>query len=185
MTITGSGFTGTSSVTFAGTPAQSFKVVGDTTITAVTPVAFEAGTAQVAITTPGGVVTGSYAYSARLRPTTARADPSSSDERIPGRTRNNSQRAAEADRASATRTDAGTFISRPGRFALPGGPSIQFSKISGEETFGRRSPEFAATLSKAIARPSAVSRAHAVKVLMALRFIQVMKTPQIEFSFRR
>ncbi len=62
VTITGSGLTGTSAVTFAGVNAQSFKVLSDTTITAVTPVAFESGLAQVDITTPGGVVIGYYTY---------------------------------------------------------------------------------------------------------------------------
>ncbi len=62
VTITGSGFTGASQVTFAGTNAKSYTIVNDTTITAVTPVAFIAGTAQVAVTTPGGVVTGTYTY---------------------------------------------------------------------------------------------------------------------------
>jgi len=64
VTITGSGFTGSTVVTFAGTNATSFTVVNDTTITAVTPVAFEAGLAQVDVTTPGGVVFGYYTYSA-------------------------------------------------------------------------------------------------------------------------
>ena len=64
VTITGSGFTGTSAVTFAGTNAQSFTVVNDTTLTAVSPVAFEAGLAQVDVTTPGGVVFGYFTYAA-------------------------------------------------------------------------------------------------------------------------
>ncbi len=62
VTITGSGFTGASSVTFAGANAQSYKVVSDTTITAVSPVAFENGLAQVDVTTPGGVVYGYFTY---------------------------------------------------------------------------------------------------------------------------
>jgi uncharacterized protein (TIGR03437 family) len=64
VTITGSGFTGSTVVTFAGTNATSFTVVNDTTITAITPMAFEAGLAQVDVTTPGGVVFGYYTYSA-------------------------------------------------------------------------------------------------------------------------
>jgi uncharacterized protein (TIGR03437 family) len=64
VTITGTGLTGTSAVTFAGTNAQSFKVVNDTTVTAVSPVAFEGGVAQVNVTTPGGVVSGTFTYSA-------------------------------------------------------------------------------------------------------------------------
>ncbi len=64
VTITGTGFTGSTVVTFAGTNATSFTVVNDTTITAITPMAFEAGLAQVDVTTPGGVVFGYYTYSA-------------------------------------------------------------------------------------------------------------------------
>ena len=64
VTITGSGFTGSTVVTFAGTNATSFTVVNDTTITAISPMAFEAGLAQVDVTTPGGVVFGYYTYSA-------------------------------------------------------------------------------------------------------------------------
>lgn len=62
VTITGVGFTGTSSVTFAGVAAKSFTVVNDSTITAVSPVAFESGLAQVDVTTPGGVVFGYFTY---------------------------------------------------------------------------------------------------------------------------
>ena len=68
VTITGSGFTGSTAVTFAGTNATSFTVVNDTTITAITPVAFEGGLAQVNVTTPGGVVFGYYTYSATPTP---------------------------------------------------------------------------------------------------------------------
>jgi len=62
VTITGAGFTGATAVTFAGTNAQSFTIVNDTTITAVSPVAFEAGLAQVDVATPGGVVFGYFTY---------------------------------------------------------------------------------------------------------------------------
>jgi len=69
VTITGSGFTEASSVTFAGVPAQAtnafpqgFAVVSDTTIMAVSPMAFEPGLAQVDVTTPGGVVFGYFTY---------------------------------------------------------------------------------------------------------------------------
>ncbi len=62
VTITGVGFTGTSGVTFAGVAAASFTVVNDSTITAVSPVAFESGLAQVDVTTPGGVVYGYFTY---------------------------------------------------------------------------------------------------------------------------
>jgi uncharacterized protein (TIGR03437 family) len=71
VTITGSGFTGTTGVTFAGANAQSFTVVNDTTLTAVSPVAFLAGTAQIVVTTPGGTASTSFQYSATA--TSARA----------------------------------------------------------------------------------------------------------------
>nr|WP_269330170.1 IPT/TIG domain-containing protein [Kineosporia babensis] len=52
LTLTGSGFTGASSVTIAGSP-NPFSVVNDTTITLTTP-AHAAGNTPVAVTTPGG-----------------------------------------------------------------------------------------------------------------------------------
>jgi hypothetical protein len=51
--ITGTGFTGASSVTFGGTPAASFTVNSGTSISAVTP-AHAPGFAQVQVTTPFG-----------------------------------------------------------------------------------------------------------------------------------
>ncbi len=56
VTITGTTFTGASSVTIGGTPA-SFTVVNPTTITATTP-AHAAGVVDIAVTTAGGVGTG-------------------------------------------------------------------------------------------------------------------------------
>lgn len=53
MTVTGTGFTGATSVTFGGTAVISFTVVNATTITCVTP-ARAAGPASVLVTTPGG-----------------------------------------------------------------------------------------------------------------------------------
>ncbi|MEV8422826.1 IPT/TIG domain-containing protein [Streptomyces niveus] len=53
VTLTGTGFTGATSVTFAGLPATSFTVNSATQITAVTP-AGGAGAAVVTVTTPGG-----------------------------------------------------------------------------------------------------------------------------------
>src|SRR6185437_11311614 len=77
VTIKGSGFLNSSAVTFADVNAASFHVVDDNTLTAVTPKAFEAGLAQVDITTPGGVVLGYYTYSATAtaseRPASSRA----------------------------------------------------------------------------------------------------------------
>jgi len=51
--ITGSGFTGTTSVLFGNTPATSFTVVCDSVMNAVTP-AHPAGTVRISITNLGG-----------------------------------------------------------------------------------------------------------------------------------
>jgi uncharacterized repeat protein (TIGR03803 family) len=53
--ILGQGLTGTTSVTFNGVPATSFKVVTDTYMTAVVPSG--ATTGKVVVTTPGGALT--------------------------------------------------------------------------------------------------------------------------------
>ncbi|MGE3076519.1 MAG: IPT/TIG domain-containing protein [Dehalococcoidia bacterium] len=54
VTITGTNFTGATSVTFGGTAATSYTVVNSTTISAVTP-AHTAGTVDVIVTTPTGL----------------------------------------------------------------------------------------------------------------------------------
>lgn len=59
--IYGTGFTGASSVTFDGIAATTFTVTSDMLIIAVTP-AHAAGTVNVTITTPGGIATGTGAY---------------------------------------------------------------------------------------------------------------------------
>jgi uncharacterized repeat protein (TIGR03803 family) len=53
--ILGQGFKGTTSVTFNGVPATSFKVASDTFLTAVVPSG--AATGKVVVTTPGGALT--------------------------------------------------------------------------------------------------------------------------------
>jgi hypothetical protein len=53
VTITGTGFTGASGVSFGGVPASSFTVTSPTSITAVSPPE-AAGTVDVTVATPGG-----------------------------------------------------------------------------------------------------------------------------------
>jgi hypothetical protein len=53
VVITGSGFTGTQSVKFGGTPAQTFKVDSDGQITMTTPEA-AVGTISLTVTTKNG-----------------------------------------------------------------------------------------------------------------------------------
>ena len=59
--ITGTNFSGVSSVTFGGTKAQSFTVNSETQITAVTPVK-SSGVANVQVTTAGGIATSPLAF---------------------------------------------------------------------------------------------------------------------------
>jgi hypothetical protein len=61
VVITGTAFSYTTSVTFDGTPALSFRVASDTEIDAVLP-AGELGPADVSITTLGGTTTAADAY---------------------------------------------------------------------------------------------------------------------------
>jgi len=56
VTITGTGFTGASAVSFSATPAASFTVVSDTSITAVSPPHCP-GIVDVIVTAPGGTNT--------------------------------------------------------------------------------------------------------------------------------
>jgi hypothetical protein len=53
VTITGTGFTGATQVSFGPTPAAAFTVVDDTSITATAPTA-PAGTVDITVTGPGG-----------------------------------------------------------------------------------------------------------------------------------
>ncbi len=61
VTITGTGFTGATSVTFGGTASPNFTVVNDTTIVATVP-SGTSGPASVIVTTPGGSNTPNTVY---------------------------------------------------------------------------------------------------------------------------
>lgn len=78
VTITGTGFTGATSVFIGGTAATDLTVVSDSEITATTP-AGSAGAVNVVVTTPGGVSTGTgvYTYSSASVPVVSGITPSS------------------------------------------------------------------------------------------------------------
>ncbi|HEX8979164.1 MAG TPA: IPT/TIG domain-containing protein, partial [Parasulfuritortus sp.] len=76
VTITGTNFTGATSVTIGGAAATSVVVVNATTITAITP-AGVAGAANVAVTTPGGTGTGTGLYTYYAAPTVTGISPTS------------------------------------------------------------------------------------------------------------
>ncbi|MGY3676734.1 IPT/TIG domain-containing protein [Streptomyces sp. TE33382] len=74
VTLTGTGFTGATAVTFAGTPATSFVVNSATQITATTP-AGSAGAAVVTVTTPGGTSAPDSFFFYAVPPVLNSADP--------------------------------------------------------------------------------------------------------------
>jgi hypothetical protein len=80
VTITGSGFTGASSVSFGSVAASSFSVLSDSSIVAISP-AQAAGTVDVTVTTPSGTSsTGSadhFGYTAAAAPSVTAISPSS------------------------------------------------------------------------------------------------------------
>ena len=77
VTITGSGFTGATSVTFASVNATTFTVVSDTTITAVVPAVLVPVLGQVQVTSYGGSATAPFTYTS----TTTKERPRSITER--------------------------------------------------------------------------------------------------------
>ena len=75
--IKGSGFTGTTAISFGGTPVTVFRVDSDASIRAQTPV-HAAGAVDVGVTTSGGTGTGAGIFTYRV-PTPAVGNPTSSD----------------------------------------------------------------------------------------------------------
>ncbi|MFA4825482.1 MAG: IPT/TIG domain-containing protein [Methanoregula sp.] len=61
VTITGTSLNGATAVTFDGTPASTFSVINETSISATSP-AHAAGAVNVNVTTPNGAATGTYTY---------------------------------------------------------------------------------------------------------------------------
>ncbi|MFE7745986.1 beta strand repeat-containing protein [Nocardia sp. NPDC057455] len=76
VTLTGTGLTGATTVTFGATPATSFAVVSATQITAVVPPGF-AGAVNITVTTPGGATTLPSSYFYLTIPTLTGVSPSS------------------------------------------------------------------------------------------------------------
>ena len=79
VTLTGSGFTGATAVSFNGTVATSFTVVSDLSLTAVVPPGATAG--NVTVTSPGGTSTTTVPFSVAAPAPTAddRFDPGAND----------------------------------------------------------------------------------------------------------
>jgi hypothetical protein len=74
ITVTGTNLIGTTSVTVGGTAAGNISVLNDTTLTATTP-AKTAATYNVAVTTPGGTVTKTSAFTYVNPPTVSLIRP--------------------------------------------------------------------------------------------------------------
>ncbi len=74
VTLTGTGFTGVTGVTFGGAPASSFSVTSATRITATAPPG--AGTVQIVVTTTGGTSNGlGFTYTTATPVVTSLAPP--------------------------------------------------------------------------------------------------------------
>jgi IPT/TIG domain len=73
VTLTGAGFTGTTGVTFNGTPATAFSVDLDLQITATVPAG--ATTGKIAVTNPAGTATSLTDYTVNPPPFLSLADP--------------------------------------------------------------------------------------------------------------
>ena len=76
VTITGTGFTGASSVVFGATSASSYNVVSATSITATVPTGVANGLQNVAVTTLGGTATSTGAFTVNKATPSVTATPS-------------------------------------------------------------------------------------------------------------
>jgi hypothetical protein len=76
VTLTGTGLTGTTAVTFGGVPAGDVVVVSDTEVTATAP-AHAPGAVDVAVTTPGGQATLDDGFTYVVVPVLTGIDPDS------------------------------------------------------------------------------------------------------------
>ncbi|MCX6404200.1 MAG: IPT/TIG domain-containing protein [Actinobacteria bacterium] len=76
VTITGTGFTGASSVVFGSTSASSYSVVSATSITATVPTGAANGLQNVAVTTLGGTATSTGAFTVNKATPSVTATPS-------------------------------------------------------------------------------------------------------------
>ena len=75
VTITGTGFTGTTAVAFNGAAATTRNVVGDTQITATVPAGATSGT--IAVTTPGGTGASAASFTVTPSPSITKLKPAS------------------------------------------------------------------------------------------------------------
>ena len=75
VTITGTGFTGASSVVFGSTSASSYSVISATSITATVPTGVANGLQNVAVTTLGGTATSTGAFTVNKATPSVTATP--------------------------------------------------------------------------------------------------------------
>jgi RHS repeat-associated protein len=117
VTITGSGFSGASAVSFGSAAAASYTVVSGTQITATTP-AQSAGTVDITVTTPGGVSATSAAdqFTYALLPTVTAISP-----------------AAGATSGGSMVTITGTGFSGASVVSFGSVPAVSYTVVSGTQ----------------------------------------------------